>query len=99
MAGPDTASTIAAWNRRINPWRIHAPSLLAILGAALALRLIFSVGFVAGYPQDDGIYITLARSIVHGQLDLGHYRSIPPDYVANPAETFTFRPAYTYVLA
>ncbi len=80
-------------------WRAETGGLFAVLCGALIIRLLFAVGFVGGYPQDDGIYIGIARSIAHGALDLSRYKTISPGFVANPAETFTFRVGYTYPLA
>ena len=80
-------------------WRPETSGVLGIVCAALVLRLVFAVGFVGGYPQDDSIYVTVARSIVHGGPDLGRYQTISSNLVVNPAEIFAFRVGYIYPLA
>jgi 4-amino-4-deoxy-L-arabinose transferase-like glycosyltransferase len=75
--------------------------VILILLGALCIRLFFFVGFVGGHPQDDGIFICTARSMVNGNfpVNLQLYNGISSQYIANPAETFPFRLAFVYPLA
>jgi len=66
---------------------------------AIFLRLYFFIGFVGGHPQDDGILINTARAVSLGAFSLERYRDLPPDYLADPSETFRFRVAFVYPLA
>jgi 4-amino-4-deoxy-L-arabinose transferase-like glycosyltransferase len=65
----------------------------------LALRLWFCVGFVGGFPQDDGIYVNVARLLVANVDLVARYRDLNPAYFANPSENYTFRIAYVYPLS
>lgn len=69
------------------------------LTAALLVRLLFPVGLVGGYPQDDAIYITIAQNILGGDHGWQHYHHLPDAHVANPANWFNFRVLFTYPLA
>lgn len=69
------------------------------MGIGVTLRAWFHVGFVGGFPQDDGIYITLARLLANHVDILERYHDLPPTYLANPAEAFAFRVALVYPLS
>src|SRR5882672_5642645 len=77
---------------------MKARDVLLILCGAVVLRLLFVVGFVGGQPQDDGIYINLARAIDHGYSNLDRFQHAGRDVLANPADTFVFRVVFVYPL-
>ncbi|MGH9371587.1 MAG: ArnT family glycosyltransferase [Vicinamibacterales bacterium] len=77
----------------------YGQGLAVAVAIGLALRLWFNVGFVGGFPQDDGIYVNVARLLVAGVDLVARYRDLDPSYAANPAENFTFRIAYLYPLS
>jgi hypothetical protein len=68
-----------------------------IIGAAT--RHWYGVGFVGGFPQDDGIYLNQARMLAAGVDLTGRYHNLEPGYLANPAENYAFRVGYLYPLS
>jgi hypothetical protein len=77
----------------------YVPGVIVAVVIGVALRLWFSVGFVGGFPQDDGIYVNLARMLASGSDLTERYHHLLPTYLANPAENFTFRIAFLYPLS
>ncbi len=75
--------------------------MLLLLSLAVCIRLVYFIGFVGGHPQDDGIFVNIARSTANGMfpVNLHMYMELRPQYIANPAETFAFRLAFVYPLA
>ncbi|MCD6398739.1 MAG: glycosyltransferase family 39 protein, partial [Candidatus Aenigmarchaeota archaeon] len=82
-------------NRRIKKIRPEF-WLVLILVFALSLRLYFFVGLASADPQDDGIYMSNVHGILKGSYSLSRYNNLPEDYLANPAETFSFRIGFLY---
>ncbi|MDI6826245.1 MAG: glycosyltransferase family 39 protein [Candidatus Aenigmarchaeota archaeon] len=74
--------------------------LILIVFFAVIVKLIFFVGLVGSDPQDDGIYYNNAYGIYKfGIQKFSSYRNVGKDYLANPAETFAFRPMVNYPIA
>lgn len=81
--------------RNIKPKTI----LFLILLFALSLRLYFFMGYINAHDLDEGIYIEIIKSIYKGTYNLDKYKNLPKSFIANPAETFQFRPVLLYPIA
>jgi len=86
--------------KKIKTFILKNRCLILILFFALILRIVFFVGLVGSDPQDDGIYFNNAMQIYrNGIQNFSRYRNIDENYLANPAETFSFRPMVNYPIA
>jgi 4-amino-4-deoxy-L-arabinose transferase-like glycosyltransferase len=71
--------------------------LLAIIALiAIALRVIYCVGFIGKNLQDDGVYITEAQKIIDGRV---HFNKLTFEKPLNPIEQFPLRIGFNYPLA
>jgi 4-amino-4-deoxy-L-arabinose transferase-like glycosyltransferase len=71
-------------------WKIGL-ALFCIILIALAFRWYFFIGFVCADPQDDGIYVSIIRSMVNGTYSLTRIRDVILGNRLNPADNFQLR--------
>jgi hypothetical protein len=83
---------------RTSRWQ-YAAGVAAAVCVGAAARLLYNVGFVGAFPQDDGIYLNAARMLAAGVDITARFHNLDANYLANPAENYAFRAGYIYPLS